>query len=135
MCRDDELALVVNQAMEQGENGELPLRRKGGFRFVEEIKPAADQTIAQEREEGFAVRLLVQGFAAVAVADPALVDLARDVVKTFGPEEPAIGRIAEALEREALVKTGGRGEIVARAALPSTLGAEARFHCDRFKQR
>lgn len=48
---DDELAAMMNEAVKESDDRELPLRREGGFGFVEEIQPSALQAFFQQSEK------------------------------------------------------------------------------------
>jgi len=54
---DDELRVFIaaERVVNEDEEGELALRREGGFGFVEEEEAVAGELVFEEGEEGFAV--------------------------------------------------------------------------------
>lgn len=90
--------------MHGGNHGHLAHGGKGGFRFVEEVKAIAAKAFGEKREEGFAVRLAVEAFAAVTgdefggVAGRERVegvDFSGDVEVTLGTQKVRIARAAK----------------------------------------
>ena len=74
---NQKLAAHLGQAMDAAEQRQLVLRRKGGFRFVEDIKPASRKTVEAQRHEAF-------------------INIGSDVIKAFGAQEKACAGAADA---------------------------------------
>ena len=111
MRRDDELAAMIHEPLHEREHGKLALRRERRFGFVEKIEPVALQPVQQEREKGFAVRLLVQRSTAKrreAVAAVfhlvQLLEFRRHIVKTLRAQEPSVTRIARPREPQRAIE-------------------------------
>jgi hypothetical protein len=66
------------------------LRAQGGFGLVEEVEAVTGEAVDHEREEGFAVRLLVERPLAISMAIADFLDIAGEVVEAFGPQEEAV---------------------------------------------
>src|SRR5687768_12502166 len=63
--RDEELRVTrCREVVKDLEEGELPLRRQGRFRLVQNIDPLLEP-VGEEGDERFSMRLLVQRLAAV----------------------------------------------------------------------
>src|SRR3954449_13092586 len=133
MRGDQELRSEVNELVDAGEQRELAHRRERRLRFVEDVEAIAEKAIEQQREERFAVRLLVQRYAAVSSGDAEAVDLRRHVEERLGAKEVAVrgiarrssqmkeqrefgfvlaahGLEAEVLRAAFLIKSGGDGQ-------------------------
>src|SRR4051794_35933782 len=80
--------------MDARKKRELTHRRKRGLGLVQDVETVAEKPVQQQREEGFAVRLLVKRDAAVASGDAEAVDLRGHVEERLGAKEIAVGRIA-----------------------------------------
>src|SRR6266446_3314081 len=112
MRRDNKLAVMIDQSMQKREDGQLALWRERRLRLVEQVDAVALQPICEQREEGFAMRLRVERYSAVAVLNAAFVNFGCDIVKTFRAQEPAVARVRAAGEREMPVQFRGRLQIV-----------------------
>lgn len=89
MRGDDELRASLDQLVQADEERQLALRRKSRLRLVEEVEAVPAQPRGEERQEGFAVGLLMEGD--IAIPDMAhVIDVAAQVVKTFRPQEEAV---------------------------------------------
>jgi len=99
MRRDDELRSLAHEIVDADERGHLTRGREGGFGFVEEVEAVAREAVFQERDEGLAVGLFVERFAAVCLEQTGLngveaLDFGRDVEIGLGAEKkPLRGRI------------------------------------------
>src|SRR6266542_1011432 len=115
MRRDDQLRLVIDQAVQQRQHAQLPLRRQGGLRLVKQINAVALQPVQQQREEGLAVRLSMERLLSVTILHAQVLDLRREVVKAFRAQEKPVGLMADAAFQPQKVAQmgvcGQRGEV------------------------
>src|SRR3954452_679984 len=140
MRGDQELRSEVNELVDAGEQGELAHRRERGLRLVEDVEAIAEEAIEQQREECFAVRLLVQRDAAVSSGDAEAIDLRRYVEERLGAEEVAIRGIARRSsqmkeQREfglVLAANGFEAEVLRAAFLIESGGDGQRLDDGRF---
>ncbi len=90
MGRDDKLRDPrCGQLMKDAEKRQLPLRRQGGFRFVEEIETIFE-SVLEQRQEGFAMRLQVERLAAIGRERAAgRLEICREVEEGLGAKEEA----------------------------------------------
>jgi len=65
MSCHQELRALLLELMDSGQQCQLAGRRKGGFRLVQKIKPVGAEPVLNESQEGLAMRLLMERFAAV----------------------------------------------------------------------
>lgn len=69
MGADDELGVLVDELPDASKELDLALWGEGGFGLVQEVQPATPESLHDEREEAFAMRLFVEADAAVRVDD------------------------------------------------------------------
>ena len=99
MGGDDELRFFQHQVVDAGDDRKLAFGRERGLGLVQQIEAIAAEAVQHQREEGFAVRLLVQRAVTVGWADRRtagsgieLLDFGGDVEETFRAEEKTIAR-------------------------------------------
>ncbi len=86
------------QLPDQPQKCQLTLRRQGGFRFVEQIDPAAPEAVLKQGEEGLAVRLGVQRAASISAQDPRVfpgqfINIGSEIVECLRSQEKAVGNL------------------------------------------
>jgi hypothetical protein len=99
MGGQDELAAGLNQPAHFRQHGQLPGRRQGGLRLVEQIQPISAQPVVQQGEKALPMRT---GVRASAIGVPnkrrggrdaiQLVDGGGHVVKALRPQEVPVPR-------------------------------------------
>lgn len=84
----DELDIFVSfkQIVKKKQKAQLTLRRQCCFRFVHEIKAGASETILQQRQKRFSVRLVMEALVSIAFQCSYLINVTRHIKKTFGPQ-------------------------------------------------
>ncbi len=104
MRRDDELRLELDELVHPAHQRKLSVNRERGLRLVEDVEAVRPEALEHEREEGLAVRLLVQR-TIVELLDRALLRRGREVEEALRAEEERVHRLAlRALEDERLVE-------------------------------
>ena len=138
MRGDDDLRPPADKLIEDYEEGELPARGKGGFRFVDQIETGAAEAVREERKEGLAVRLFMQGAATVRRGQQAWLvslvafQLSREIEERLRPHEvavlftPGVSDHLEGVVQRGLRRAGGKPNVAA-----ASLRIEARRDGDR----
>src|SRR5437763_7883699 len=135
MRGDDELRAAHHQLVQPGDHRQLAVRRERRFRLVEHVEPVAKKAIEQQRHEGLAVRLVVEGTAAVSALQAEAVDLGGNVEETLGAKKVAVrwtpwtADEAQQARKLDLASLGLELEV-----LRSAFEIEARCDGDRFEQ-
>ena len=104
---------VLHQLVQLGEERQLALWRQRRLRFVHDVEAIAHQPVLEQREEGLAMRLLVQGPLAGSLA-AGLFEVGGDVEEALGPQEEAVVGVglavpdgADELVQDRMVGVGG----------------------------
>src|SRR3989442_1631855 len=122
--------------MHQGEDTQLPLRREGGLRFIEQIHAVSLKSVLEQSEESFPMRLAMERSAAISPFHAQLINLRRHIVEAFRAQEESIaGPQHAAFEANVFMEVrmrvfGGEVKILAPA-----FGIETIFGGDRLQQR